>query len=170
MWTNKKKILYVLYSITAKWLPESRHMKLACVLRRFWTKMIISDMGESVNIEKGASFTPELVVGNHLGIGIDCELYGPVSIGDYVMMGPEVVFYTQNHKHEAGTLFGRQGYSAVEPVRVGNNVWIGRRVMFMPGSRVGNNCVVAAGAVVTQSFEDNVILGGVPAKIIGKID
>ena len=41
--------------------------------------------------------------------------------------------------------------------------------MFMPGSSVGSNVVIAAGAVVTDSFGDNIIIGGVPAKIIGKI-
>lgn len=52
---------------------------------------------------------------------------------------------------------------------IGNNVWIGRRVMFMPGSAVGDNVVVAAGAVVTKKFPSNVVVGGVPARIIGSI-
>lgn len=166
MWTTKKKIYYILYVITAKWLPESRHMKIAKKLRGFWARRIISDMGTSVNVERGARFSPELKIGSHSGIGINAELYGPVIIGERVLMGPEVIAYTQNHKHEQGIEFGKQGYEDVKPVKIGNNVWIGRRAMFMPGSEVGNNVVVAAGTIVTKKFPSDVIVGGVPAKII----
>lgn len=85
------------------------------------------------------------------------------------MMGPEVVVYTRNHKHEKGVAFCEQGYEDYVPVEIGNNVWIGHRVMFMPGSSVGSNVVIGAGAVVTGNFGDNVIIGGVPAKVIRKM-
>ena len=62
-----------------------------------------------------------------------------------------------------------RGTDNPQEVLIGNNVWIGRRVMFMPGSSVGSNVVIGAGAVVTGNFGDDVIIGGVPAKIIGKI-
>lgn len=169
MWTIPQKIYFILYALTAKWLPESRHMKIAKRLREFWARRIVSGMGTSVNVERGAVFTPELIIGSHSGIGINAELYGPVTIGDYVMMGPEVVVYTRNHKHSPGEEFGKQGYEDYKPVKIGNNVWIGRRVMFMPGSGCGNNTVIAAGAVVTKQFPSNVIVGGVPGKVIGTI-
>ncbi len=47
--------------------------------------------------------------------------------------------------------------------------WIGAKVTFIDGSSIGNNCVIAAGAIVTDNFPDNVLIGGVPAKIIKKI-
>lgn len=168
MWTKKKKIIYIFYIALAKWLPESRHFSLAKKIRCFFAKRIMKDMGINVNIEKGAIFGPDIVIGNESGIGINCELSGPVVIGDEVMMGPEVVVYTQNHKHNLGTPFGKQGYD-IKPVEIGNNVWIGRRAMFMPGSKIGNNVVVAAGAIVSGEFPSNVIIGGVPAKIIKEI-
>ena len=161
MWTTKKKICYIGYCLTAKWLPESRHMKAAKKLRAFWTKGIIASMGENVNVERGARVSPEVCVGSDSGIGVNCELYGPVCIGKDVMMGPECVFYTRNHKHDLnGVPFGKQGYEDPKPVVIGNNVWIGRRVMFMAGSGVGDNCVVAAGSVVTKLFPSNVVVGG----------
>lgn len=170
MWNTKTKVLYILYKATASWLPESRHFKAAKALRVFWVRRIIQYTGSNVNIERGARITPEVRVGNGSGIGINCELYGPVSIGDNVMMGPECVFYTQNHRHEmeSDLPFGKQGYEDPKPIMIGSNVWIGRRAMFMPGSGVGDNCVVAAGSVVTKVFPSNVVIGGVPAHIIGK--
>lgn len=170
MWTTKKKLLYLGYCFTAKWLPESRHFKLAKRLRAFWTKQIVEYMGYNVNVERGARISPEIQVGNESEIGVDCEFYGKVTIGDNVMMGPECVFYTQNHRHDMNSdiPFGKQGYETLQPITIGCNVWIGRRVMFMPGSGVGDNCVVAAGSVVTKVFPPNVVIGGVPAHILRK--
>ena len=83
------------------------------------------------------------------------------------MMGPEVVIYTQNHRHElSGIPFGRQRFESVKPVKIGNNVWIGRRTMFMAGSGCGDNVIIAAGSVVTKVFPSNIVIGGAPAKII----
>lgn len=169
MWSTSKKAAYIAYATFAKWLPESRHFPLAKKLRCCFGKRILAKMGKDVNIERGAVFSPEVSIGDHSGIGVRSEIYGAVTIGDSVMMGPEVIVYTRNHKHEIGAPFYTQGFEDARPVLIGNNVWIGRRAMFMPGSSVGSNVVVAAGAVVTGNFGDNVIIGGVPAKIIGKV-
>ena len=129
--------------------------------------MIIDSCGKNVNIEKGATIRPGLKIGDGSGVGINSEIYGDVTIGNNVMMGPEVVIYTSNHKHEFSEIpFGRQGFEEIKPVVIGNNVWIGRRVMFMAGSGCGDNVIIAAGSVVTKKFPSNVIIGGVPAKIV----
>lgn len=54
----------------------------------------------------------------------------------------------------------------IKPVRIGNNCWIGTSTIILPGSTLGNNCVVAAGSVVNGEFEDNSLIGGNPAKFI----
>lgn len=165
--TLTKKVLIILYSVFAKNLPQSSHVRLCGRIRRYFAKYIIEECGKNVNVEKGATIRPGLKIGDNSGIGIDAEIYGDVTIGESVMMGPEVVIYTQNHKHELSDIpFGRQGFESVNPVKIGNNVWIGRRVMFMAGSGCGNNVIVAAGSVVTKVFPSNVVIGGSPAKII----
>ena len=58
MWTMRKKMAYVLYSVFAKWLPESRRMSVAKKLCRFFAKGILKKMGSNVNIERGAVFSP----------------------------------------------------------------------------------------------------------------
>ena len=167
MWTVKKKILFIIYKATAAWLPESQHAKLAKALRRFWAKKILLSCGNNVNIEKNALFGPEVSLGTNSGIGVNCELYGPVTIGDNVMMGPEVIVYTNGH------CFGRtditmieQGLTEKKPVTIGNDVWIGRRVMIMPGVKIGDGCVIGAGAVVTKDIPDYTVACGVPAKVV----
>lgn len=88
----------------------------------FFAKKVIDRMGTDVNIERGAVFSPGIQIGDHSRIGIRAEVYGPVTIGEAVMMGPEVIIYTRNHKHEAGLLFYKQGFDTLAPVSIGNNV------------------------------------------------
>ena len=78
MWSNGKKIKYVLYKMTAAWLPQSSHLLIAKKIRGFWAKRIIKNIGQNVNIEKGATFTPELSIGDNSGVGINSEMLGCV--------------------------------------------------------------------------------------------
>ncbi|MBD1155079.1 acyltransferase [Pelagibacterales bacterium SAG-MED18] len=54
----------------------------------------------------------------------------------------------------------------VKPIKIGNNCWLGTSVIILPGSKLGNNCIVAAGSVVNGDFEDNSLIGGNPATVI----
>ena len=167
MWTTKKKILFTLYKMTAAWLPISRRSKIAKALRCFWAKKIAKKLGVGVNIEHNALFGPQLEIDDYSGIGIDCEINGPVSIGKYVMIGPEVVIYTSGHKHDRIDIpMGEQGADEVRPVYIGNDVWIGRRAMILPGVTIGDGCIIGAGAVVTKNIPDYSVAVGVPAKVV----
>jgi len=88
----------------------------------------------------------------------------PVTMGHNVMIGPNVDIYTVNHPM---TPEGRRKYLAqASPVTIGNDVWFGGKVSIMPGVTIGNNVVIAAGAVVTKDISDNTLVGGVPARKI----
>ena len=167
MWTKKSKMLFVLYKMTAQWLPIRQRSRLAKKMRGFFCKRIAKQFGKNVNIERNAIFTPELEIGNNSGIGIDCEVYGPVTIGDNVMMGPEVVIYTSGHKHDRVDIpMMEQGSSETQSVIIGNDVWIGRRAIIMPGVTIGDGVIIGAGAVVTKNIEPYVVAVGVPAKAV----
>jgi maltose O-acetyltransferase len=106
-------------------------------------------------------------MGDYARIGKDCELHGEVHLGDHILMAPECVFYTVNHEH--GNLdvpMDLQGDTDMNAIYVGNDVWLGRRVMVMPGVHIGDGCIVAAGAVVTKDLPPYCVGGGVPAKVI----
>lgn len=112
------------------------------------------------NIHVGRNF----LANYHVTI-LDC---GPVTIGDYVMIGPNTMISTVNHPM---TPMGRRKHLAiVKPVKIGNDVWIGGNVTILPGVTIGNNVVVAAGAVVTKDVPDNTLVGGVPAKVIKPLE
>ncbi|MES2921885.1 MAG: sugar O-acetyltransferase [Verrucomicrobiota bacterium] len=87
-----------------------------------------------------------------------------VTIGKNCMIGPRVSIFTAGHPLDAETRVS--GLEFGSPVTIGDNVWIGGNVVINPGVRLGNNVVVASGAVVTRDFPDNVVIAGVPAKVI----
>lgn len=92
----------------------------------------------------------------------------PVTIGDYVMIGPNTLISTVNHPINPS---GRRKHLGIgKPVTIGNDVWIGGNVCIMPGVNIGNNVIVAAGAVITKDVPDNCIVGGIPAKKIRDIE
>ena len=66
-------------------------------------------------------------------------------------MGPDVVIFTMNHKTErVDVRIGAQGMTDRKKVTIGNDVWIGQRVMIMPGVTIGDGSIIASNAVVTK--------------------
>lgn len=92
----------------------------------------------------------------------------PVTIGDYVMIGPNTLITTVNHPLSPRKR--REHIGQAQPVTIGRDVWIGANCTILPGVTIGNNVVIAAGAVVTKDVPDNCVVGGVPAKVIREID
>lgn len=91
----------------------------------------------------------------------------PVTMGNDVWIGPNTLITTVNHPLDAA---GRRKHLGIaKPVVIGNDVWIGGSVTILPGVHIGNNVVVAAGAVVTHDVADNTLVGCVPAKVLKKL-
>ncbi|WP_413533401.1 acyltransferase [Empedobacter brevis] len=110
-------------------------------------------------------------IGDNSSCGQFCEFgsAGGVSIGNDVIMGGYVSFHSENHNFiNKNKLIREQGVTS-KGIKIGNNIWVGAKVTFLDGSKIGDNCVIAAGAVVTKEFPNNVIIGGIPAKIIKEI-
>lgn len=164
----KKYACRLLFSMF-RYLPQSNKLfgKMSKKLRALAAKGFIRSCGENVNIERGATISSKLSIGDNSGIGVNCTCGGELTVGNDVMMGPECVIISRNHEFSNTDIPMRlQGYRQEQPCVIGNDVWIGRRVMIMPGVTIGNGVVIAAGAVVTKDVPDFAVIGGVPAKII----
>ncbi len=113
-----------------------------------------------------------LKMGNNSAIG-DYTHFGAsggIEIGNDVIMGSYISFHSENHNFSDNKKLIREQGVTSKGIKLGNNIWVGAKVTFLDGSQIGNNCVVAAGAVVNSVFPDNVVIGGVPAKILKKIE
>ncbi len=88
----------------------------------------------------------------------------PVHIGDHAMLGPGSKIITVGHPLSPKER--RKHIGIAKPVRIGDDFWMGAGAIILPGVTIGNNVVVAAGAVVTKDVPDNCVIAGVPAKII----
>lgn len=107
-------------------------------------------------------------IGNNVGIGEFSYLGGAggLEIGDDCIIGQYLSCHPENHNFDSlNELIRYQGVER-KGIEIGHNCWIGSKVTILDGVKIGNGCIVAAGAVVTNSFPDNCVIGGVPAKII----
>ena len=137
-------------------------------IRVFWARKMGCAIGQAVNIESGAEFDEHVTIGDRSSLGVDSQVFGPVTIGSNVMMGPECCILTRNHQHDRCDIpMIDQGYEDYRPVVIGDDVWIGRCVIILPGVTVGGGSIIAAGAVVSKDVKPYSIVGGVPAKQIG---
>lgn len=112
-------------------------------------------------------FGRNIHVGRGVFINACCHFqdHGGVTIGDGSQVGHNVVFATLNHGIEPE----RRKYTVPAPIIVGKNVWIGSNSTILSGVTIGDNAIVAAGAVVTHDVPANTIVGGVPARKIKDI-
>ncbi len=112
-------------------------------------------------------FGRNIHIGKHVFINSCCNFQdqGGIYIGDHVLIGHRVVLATIDHDLDP---FDRSNHCA--PIRIGNRVWIGAGAIITKGVTVSDGAVIAAGAVVTKDVPANTVVGGVPAKVIKKIE
>ncbi len=105
--------------------------------------------------------------GKKVFINAGCKFQdqGGIYIGDGALIGHNAVLATLNHNPDPGK---RQNLLP-SPIHIGKNVWIGANVTILPGVTIGDDAIVAAGAVVTKDVDAKTVVAGVPAKIIRKI-
>lgn len=87
-----------------------------------------------------------------------------IYVGDYTLIGPNVVIATAGHPIEPG--LREQAYQYNIPVRIGRNCWLGAGVIIVPGVTIGDNVVIGAGSVVTKDIPDNVVAVGNPCRVL----
>jgi acetyltransferase-like isoleucine patch superfamily enzyme len=106
-------------------------------------------------------------IGKHVFINFDCVFLdlGGITIDDNVLIAPKVSLLTEGHP----TSIEDRHSLVPKPIHIKKNAWIGANATILPGVAIGENAVVAAGAVVSKDVADNTIVGGVPAKFIKNI-
>lgn len=155
----------------------------------FAVKVLLTQMNNAVNpaeitdilsiildtkVQDVTVFTPlyinygkHIAIGKNVFINFDCTFLalGGITIEDDVLIGPKVSLITESHPMHPEQRKGLIG----KPVHIKKNAWIGANATILPGVTIGENAVVAAGAVVVKDVPDNTIVGGIPAKFIKNV-
>ncbi|MDE6357871.1 MAG: sugar O-acetyltransferase [Eubacteriales bacterium] len=135
-------------------------------------KELFGATGNSIYIEPNfeCDYGFNIYVGENFYANFNCVMLdvAEIKIGKNCMIAPNVSLYTATHpinptERMTGLEFGKG-------ITIGDNCWLGGNSVILPGVKLGDNVVVGAGAVVTKSFGDNVVLGGNPAKVIKNIE
>jgi acetyltransferase-like isoleucine patch superfamily enzyme len=114
-----------------------------------------TDFGKNITIGKNVFFNT----------GCSFQDRGGIFVGNGSLIGMNVTISTLNHGLSTET----RNTTYPFPVKIGENVWVGSSASILPGVTIGDNAVVAAGAVVTKDVPENTIVAGVPAKVIKKL-
>lgn len=115
-----------------------------------------TDCGKNINVGKNV----------FINSGCRFQDQGGITIGDGALIGHNAVLATLNHDIDPQ----KRSTMHPAPITIGKDVWIGANVTVVSGVDIGEGAVIAAGAVVTQNVPPNVIAGGVPAKVLKKIE
>jgi acetyltransferase-like isoleucine patch superfamily enzyme len=154
---------------TKKLLVQLNNSSDPAEIRALLSQITESDIDDSVAI-----FTPLHInygkhtrIGKNVFINFDCVFLdlGGITIEDNVLIAPKVSLLSEGHPINPGD---RQSLVPGH-IHIKENAWIGAGATILPGVTVGENAVVAAGAVVSKDVPDNTVVGGIPAKIIKTI-
>lgn len=135
-------------------------------------KKMFAEIGEGCYIEpplhsnfggKHCHFGKNVYANFNLTLVDDTHIY----VGDYTMIGPNVVIATAGHP--ILPKLREKGYQYNAPVRIGKNCWLGAGVIVLPGVTIGDNCVIGAGSVVTKDIPSNSVAVGNPCKVLREV-
>jgi acetyltransferase-like isoleucine patch superfamily enzyme len=154
---------------TKKLLLQMNNSSDPAEIINFLSQITATEIDESVTV-----FTPLYInygkntkIGKNVFINFDCVFLdlGGITIEDNVLIAPKVSLLTEGHP----TSIEDRHSLIPKPILIKKNAWIGANATILPGVTIGENSVVAAGAVVSKDVPDNMIVGGIPAKILKTI-
>lgn len=169
----KRVVSLFLYYVFARYLPATNNglkvSKLIQWIRRVSARNAFDYCGKNVNIERKADFGKGtgIRIGDNSGLGVNCSVRGPLDMGANIMMGPDVCIMTSRHNTSRTDVpMCQQGHLPKQKVTICDDVWIGARVIILPGVTIGKGSIIGAGAVVTKDVPEYAVVAGVPAKVI----
>jgi putative colanic acid biosynthesis acetyltransferase WcaF len=162
--------LIILHEILSRGVFSLPRFRLTNAFKSLYLRLHGSRIGRCVTYYPGVRINPargiELGDNVDLAWGVIITTSGTVSIGDRSLIGYGVMISSANHNipPRHGRIFN-SGHSRA-PVTIGADVWVGAHSVILAGVTIGDGSVVGAGSIVTKDVPDNVIVGGIPARVI----
>lgn len=130
-------------------------------------RKITSELNNKYHSEEEIVSIMKKLTGKNVFINSGCHFQdqGRIEIGDGSLIGHCTVITTINHDFDPK----KRGDMTTKPIIIGKNVWIGSNSTILPGVKIGDGAIVAAGSVVTKNVEENTVVAGVPAKKIKEV-
>jgi len=166
-----RKLSLIFYYGFAQFLPTQPVIgwKIAYKIRRMLVEKIFMNCGKDVIIKSKAYFGngENVVIGDRSQIGANCKMENDLIIGDDVVMGPDIVIMSSSHAYNRLDIpINKQGALPRRPPKIGNDVWIGTRVVILPGVTIGDQAVIGANTVVTKDVPPKAVFAGCPGRVI----
>ena len=167
---SKVHLWAVLVKIFVVFIPKKKRAGVKSFLLGFFNvirvKRRAKSVGKNLMCSNGViKINKNTVLGNNVGLqNIEILGNGNVTIGDYFHAGRELLIVSGNHNYE-GTKIPYDEEILYKDVTIGNYVWIGERVVILPGTKIGDGAIIQAGAIVHGEIPECAIAGGNPAKV-----
>ena len=163
----RRRLLRELYNHFLMYLPA----RTGRPFRRWWAQRMLCRFGEGAYISTHVNLMngPENIeIGQNTSLTDHTRLdgRGGISIGDNTLIGFETIIITMSHNYDRLDIPIRNQGMRKAPVKIGNDAWIGCRVIIMPGVVIGDHAIIGAGSVVTKDVPEKAIVVGAPAKVI----
>lgn len=164
----KEKILRAVWTVSwcvfAQWLPRCR---IASLVRKYFMVLFGAKIGRGCGINQGvriwAPWNLEMSDYASLGPRVNCYNVAKIVIGSHATISMDAFLCSASHD------IGSAGFDLIaEPILIGDAAWVCARAIVMPGVRLGEGSVVAAGAVVTKNIDPWTVVGGNPSNVIKK--
>ena len=159
---------YFLIIFMTSWMPDNKY---SIKIRGKLASYFIKNCGKNFQLGRDVTLlnTYNLKIGDNVYIakGSWMNAMGGIEIEDEVVIAPYVVISSLTHIYKDNSV--RFGGSAAAPVKIGRGTWLAAHTSIKSGVSVGRGNLVAANAFVAKDTPDNVICGGVPAKLIGEV-
>ncbi len=160
-----------LYYLIAKNLPgpPTPFGSIGQWVRAVLARAIFKEMGRSVRVHQNVIFGSGvgIRIGDNSALSSNCWVASDTTIGRDVMMAPDVTILSATHGTDALDVPMRlQPVPPKRPVVIGDDVWLGTRIIILPGVRVGSHSIIGAGSVVTRDVPEYAIVAGNPARVI----
>jgi maltose O-acetyltransferase len=138
-------------------------------VRAALARAIFLEMGRNVRVHQNVHFGSgaKLRIGDNSALAPECWIASDTTIGNDVMMAPEVTILSSTHGTESTDAPMRlQPQPPKRPVVIGDDVWLGTRIIILPGVHIGSHSIIGAGSVVTKDVPEYAIVAGNPARVI----